>query len=331
MTEFVLSVPKLRSRSEEAEGKRIPQFVVLIDDVSAEEAPIAMVVHYERVEDGEGVTLRRYRGRLFAEFDGKEYWAHGPRARTMGASPAMVRNLAEGAPSSFMNIVSPVKSQYRNRQGPILGDDRAGEIAAKVSAFIFVDGRLHRAVQEPVWHISLSGYGGTYVACPRMEINAHRYIHPSSTVRFDRPEVADALCRRLHGRHRDCRFLEPTGSVDVIDQSYEPTYDVMVAMAEAYGDDMLRKLEPELPNLDRGCADAFAKMAKGIAGLEQAGHVAAVEFCDGFHELCERLTADKRRIPSDLRNWVRERTSALKHRIEIARTHETEAPASPQP
>lgn len=331
MTKFVLSIPKLRSRSEEAQGKRSPQFQISIDDVSADEAPIALVVNYERREDGDGVALRRHGGRLFAEFDGKDYWTNGPRARTVGASPAIVRDLAAGNPSAFMNIVSPEKSQYRNRRGPIIGDDRAGEIAAKVAAFIFIDGRLHRAVEEPVWHITLAGYGGTFVACPKMEVNARISIRPCSTVRFDRPEVADVLCRRLHGRHRECRFLEPLGSVDVVDPSYEPSYDVMVAMAEAYGDDMLRKLEPELSNLDRGCADAFATMATGFAALERDGHAAAVEFCDGFHELCERLMADKRRIPSELRNWVRERTSALKHRIEIARTHENEAPASPQP
>jgi hypothetical protein len=330
MTNFVLSLPNLRSRSEQAQGKRSPQFQISIDDVSADEAPIAMVVYYGQREHGDGVALRRHGGRLFAEFDGKDYWANGPRARTVGASPAIVRNLAAGNPSAFLNIVSPGKSQYRNRRGPIIGDDRP-EIAAKVAAFIFIDGRLHRAVEEPVWHATLAGYGGAFVACPKMEVNARISNHPSSTARFDRPEVADALCRQLHGRHRDCRFLEPLGSVDVIDPSYEPSYDVMVAMAEAYGDDILRKLEPELPNLDRGCADAFATMAKGFAALANDGHVAAVEFCDGFHKLCERLTADKRRVPSDLTNWVKGRTFALKHRIEIARIHESETPALPQP
>lgn len=327
---FIVSQPRLRSRRAENQGAAVPQFEISINEVHETEAPAVLTVTYGPYEDGDTVTLRRHGGRLFAEFDGRDYWSHGPRP-CAGASPEGVQEMvARGVSSGLLSALSLERLQYRNRRGSIIGDDRPGEMAAKAKAFLFVDGRLHRAVNEPVWEVSYQGYEDPALVRARISLRANETLHPSLTVRFDRPDVADALLRLQHGRRRNCRFGERMGSVTLIDQSYEPSFDVIMAMAEAYGENVLRKIEPELPSLDHGCAVAFATMAEGVAMLEQQGHAAALQFCDGFYDLHVRLSADRRSVPADLNHWLKEKTVALLHRIEIARAHEAAAPA-PQP
>jgi hypothetical protein len=327
---FTAAFPRLRNRREEVQGKPVPRFPVSISDVPATEAPPTLVVNYGSRDDDDAVTLRRYGGRLYVAFGGTNYWNDGPR-QEIGASIEDVRALMEGPPNAFLNALSPSHSQYRNRQGPILGEDRSSEIASKAESFLFIDGRLHRRVEEPVWWTAYRSSDAGAFARPEITIYTTPTLHPSLTVRFDRPEVATALVGLRHERRRECRIVESRGSVDVLDLSYVPSYDVMVAMARVYGESAVRKIEPELPHLDRGCAEAFATMCAGIAGLDERGHEAAVEFCDGFSDLCGRLLADRRRVPSDLRHWLKEKTQPLLQRVEIARAHEAEMPPAPRP
>lgn len=329
---FFVSQPRLVNHRDLRQGAPVSQFEISIPDVREAEAPPALVVNYRPREDDDPVTLRRYGSQLFAESDGYDFWYHGPR-RCIGASPETVQALATGeAVSVFRSLVSVGKSQYRNRRGRILGDDRPGEIAAKAEAFLFVDGRLHRAVKEPVWEVSYLSYQDPPFTCIELSRCVAHSSRPSLTVRFDRPDVAEALARLRFGKkRRDCQFVAPVGSVDVVDSTYEPSFDVFKAMAVAYGEDVLRRIEPVLPNLDHSCAVDFAMMAEGVAKLDQLGHVAALQFCDGFYDFACRLAADRCSVPSDLKHWLKGKMIDLLPRIEIARAYEADVLATPRP
>jgi hypothetical protein len=330
---FSAIFPRLLTRHEQAQGKAAPEYAFSIEEVGAAEAPPTLKVIFGPAEDGDEVTLLGYRGRLYAEFDGQSYWSHGPRPEH-GADAEQVRVLLKTDLTSFNNslrsALSPGKPQYRLRQGPIVGDNPTAEVAEKAARFLFIDGRLHRMVEEPVWSVAFHDNADAASFC-RAEVRVHinPSIHPASDCPINRLDVAQALVQVRVGRHRNCRAGEPLGGVEILDPGFAPAYDSFVAMTRAYGDDVARKIEPMLPELDRDCVEAFADIATGYATVETDGRMAADRFCGGMVRFYDRLTEDRRRVPADLRNWMREKVSFIRDRIVVER--EIQAAAVPRP
>ena len=324
--EYSIELPRLLSRRQAADGAPVPAFSFAVPEIRKTQTVPALKVNYGPEEDGDEVVLRSWKGHLYVSWDGMDYWSHGPRAAGPRAvTPERLPDLL-GESGPLANLLSPEKPQHRLRRGPIPGADPAAEVRRNAEALVFVDGRLHRRVEEPTWFITMQGWEARFM---RAQIGSHGAAtrHPVWEVRFDRTDVAERLVAVRAAHHRDCRIAAPLGSVELLDPAYEPSFDVEVSIARVYGDDYLRKIEPALPGLDRGCVEAFAEMAEGFGALEAEGTEAARRFCDGLAAFCTRLAADRARIPPDLRNWVRERWPAMLERIAVAREMERGGPA----
>lgn len=323
---FTVRIPDTRRGRTGEEG--ILECAFSVADVADARAPRAVEVTYGPAEDGDTVVLRRHGGRLFAEWNGTRDWYHGPQ-QERGAEVDVFREVHCGQ-AAVVSALMPPRVFHRQRTGTIAGDQPSVEVQRRADRLLFVDGRLHRAVEEPVWHVAFHGHTGATWLRSEIRVTERPPLHPVLDFAMDRLDRAQEMAERRARRGRGCRTATPIGAVRILDPAFVPTYDPLMALARAHGDDLLRKLEPHLPDLDRDCVIAFADMADGYVALDTAGREAAVRFCEGMSRLYGTLSRDRRAVPSDLRNWMREKAPMIAERMAFELEAEP-APALPGP
>lgn len=262
--------------------------------------------------DRQRLVLRRYQGRLYLPFAGTSGWYDGLLAEE-GANPEAFRRHLQGQinePIPNVLIEHDPSFRIRARTGWPKGDpDRAAAYTrrAAVEHFLFVDGRLHRRLLEPVWQLEKEYVAPDYHANYRMKLKVHPSGYeriPTGQFRFDRREAAAGFLRRLFARTRTATIDERlVGHIESVDPDFAPCDDEIVRCVQRHGATFVILAERALGILsDRSVSD-WSSMREDLALVSSEGRSAAERFGEAF----ERIVAEAKRGPQKneaIRNLV---------------------------
>ena len=253
---------------------------------------------------GQRLALRQYHGRLYLPFAGLNGWYDHPRPEE-GASPEAFRRCLAGQinePIPSILVEHEPSFRVRARAGVPKGHpDRAAAYTRKAAAehFLFVEGRLHRRLLEPVWQLEKGYEAPDYHARYGMKLKVHPSGYeriPTAQFRFDRQEAAGGFLRRLFARTRtatiDERFV---GRVETIDPHFTLKDDEIVRCVQRHGQTFVILAERALGMLsDRSVSD-WAAMRDDLAVVGSEGRAAAERFGEAF----ERIVVEAKAGPKD--------------------------------
>lgn len=254
-----------------------------------------------RTADGTRLVLKQRHGRLYLPFDGDDGWYDRLRAEE-GATPETFRGRAavEGN-----NPISQVLVEYadnvRVRTGLPKGHpDRATAFTRKAAMehFLFVDGRLHRRLLEPVWQRQRNYVAPNFNALFSMQLKVHPSGYeriPTEQFRFDRREAALAFLRRSFARTRAAELDdELVGEVEILGD-FEPRDDEVVRCVKRHGETFVRLSERALGTLSDDALSDWCTMRDELATIRQEGRAGA----DRFSEAFGRIVAEAKSAPRD--------------------------------
>jgi hypothetical protein len=270
-------------RRARASGKRI-EVAFAIPAVGANELDPALAITYP---DGRRAVVHRHGDRLYMPFAGVIDW-YGQVAEEEGVASENLHEFLGAAPKPvFQRMLFESTDHVRERVGLLKGNpDRVAAYARKAAseALLFVGGRLHRRVLEPVWQLErqYTRPDLNTELCLKLQVFPFGHARsPTKMFRFDRPDAALGYLR-AYARNRRAIINETLAGAAEILAPFDPTEDEIVRCVECHGETFVQMAERALGMLsDRSVSD-WCTMRKAAANISSEGRPAAERFAEAL-------------------------------------------------
>jgi hypothetical protein len=295
--EACIEVPVYENhRRGRAPSKRV-EVSFTIPAVEAEDLAPALAITYP---DGCRAVIHKHGDRLYMPFAGTVDW-FGLISEEVGMASGDLHQFLGAAPKPvFQRMLFESKDHVRERVGWLKGNpERVTTYTRKAATegLLFVAGRLHRRVLEPVWQLERQYTVPQFNTELGMKLQVFPFDYarsPTKMFRFDRTDAALGYLRAYARTRRVILNEALAGAVEIL-APFDPTEDEIVKCVECHGEAFLQVVEQALGVLsDRSVSD-WRTMRKALANISSEGRPAA----DRFAEALGRVVEEARSVPKD--------------------------------